>query len=329
MSMAAEGDLWAQPEAPDTVSSLPGIEIRTSVDRAEIYVGDLVTYSLSIVYDSSFDLVPPPLGANLGAFEVKDYQSDVITRLEDGRIRSDNTFIISTFTTGDYVIPALPVLFRMPDSSRKVLLSEPVPVKVRSLLREGKDSADIKPLKAPYEFPPDLKRYYVWGGVGLALIIALVVLAWWFRRRRRPKEEPGDLRPPWEIASARLALLKEKPLLAEGRFKEYYLELSEIAREYMGRVYELNVLDMTTGEFLTKFAAIEAPDGLQESMAEFLKHADLVKFAKYVPEHGRPQADFDVVYGMIDLVRLDYRERQATMAREAVTKESGGEEVAG
>ena len=53
------------------------IEIKTSVDLAEAYIGDLITYTMTITYDSTIELVPPPLGANLGAFDVKDYQADV------------------------------------------------------------------------------------------------------------------------------------------------------------------------------------------------------------------------------------------------------------
>ncbi|NOY89163.1 MAG: hypothetical protein GXO93_07220, partial [FCB group bacterium] len=37
----------------DTVSSLKGIEIKTSVDKAEIYIGDLINYKITITYDST------------------------------------------------------------------------------------------------------------------------------------------------------------------------------------------------------------------------------------------------------------------------------------
>ncbi|HWR81907.1 MAG TPA: hypothetical protein VN285_01245, partial [Candidatus Deferrimicrobium sp.] len=152
--------VFAQQEA-DTVASLAGIEIQTSVDRAEIYVGDLITYELTILHDPSIELVPPPLGANLGAFDVKDYESDVRSKAPDGRTMNVSKFILSTFTTGAYVIPPLPVLFVLPDSSRKVVLSEAVPITVKSLLAEGADSADVRPLKAPYEFKRDLTPYYL------------------------------------------------------------------------------------------------------------------------------------------------------------------------
>src|SRR3990170_2146812 len=117
-----------------------------------MYIGDLVNYTITVTYDSTIELLPPPLGANLGAFDVKDYQTDISTKLPDGRLKSESHFVLSTFTTGDYIIPPVPMAFELPDGSRKILLSESVPIKVNSLLLNADDSADIHPLKAPYEF---------------------------------------------------------------------------------------------------------------------------------------------------------------------------------
>ncbi|MGH8016577.1 MAG: hypothetical protein ACREBV_10320, partial [Candidatus Zixiibacteriota bacterium] len=95
----------------DTVKSITGIQIETSVDKAEVYIGDLVNYSITVTYDSTIELLPPPLGANLGAFDVKDYETDVTTKIPDGRLKSQSHFVLSTFTTGDYIIPPVPMAF--------------------------------------------------------------------------------------------------------------------------------------------------------------------------------------------------------------------------
>lgn len=293
----------------DTVLSLPGIEIKTSVDKAEIYIGDLINYTISITYDSTYELIPPPLGANLGAFDVKDYKSDVITHLKDGRLRSDNTFVLSTFTTGDYLIPPIPVIFKLPGGSRKALLSESVPIKVQSLLLNTDDSADIKPLKAQFEFKRNLTPYYIWGGS--ILFVLLIFGIWLYRRMTRKREtiEPIDLRPAWEIAFERLAFLNQKNLLAESQFKAFYFELTDILRFYHGKMYSFNAMDMTTEEFLLAFDQRELPEGLFERTSSLLKHADLVKFAKYVPDRQRAESDFEEVHRMVDEVRAEYERK--------------------
>ncbi len=298
----------------DTVKSLAGIEIQTSVDRAEIYIGDLITYQLTITHDSTIEPVPPPLGANLGAFDVKDYETDIRSKLPDGRLQSTNKFVLSTFTTGDYIIPPIPVMFTMPDSSKKIVLSESVPIKVKSLLAEGADTADIRPLKAQYEFKRDMTPYYIWGGVILLVLALAGTLIWLKVRRKKGLAMPVDLRPAWEIAFERLALLKQKNYLTDNEYKQYYFELTEIARGYLGRMYRINVLDMTTEEFLFHFKEQQLPNGLYENMGLFLQHADLVKFAKLIPERERAEADFDFVHKVIEQVRIDYVRRQAMMA---------------
>ena len=86
-------------------------------------------------------------------------------------------------------------------------------------------------------------------------------------------------------------MLKQQNLSRDGRHKEYYIKLTEIAREYLGRVYGINVLDMTTEEFLGRFYEETLPDGLFDDTGGFLNHADLVKFAKMMPESGRNETD--------------------------------------
>lgn len=299
---------------PDTVGSLPGIEINTSVDLAEVYIGDLITYTVTIEYDSTYQLIPPPLGANLGAFDVKDYEPDVETRLQGGRLQSRTTFVLSTFTTGDYTIPPLPVMFMLPDSSRQVLLAEAVPIKVLSLLENAGDSVDIKSLKAQYEFPRDYTPYYLWGGLGL-FVVALALAGWLWRRRRKQAAEQVDLRPPWEIAFERLAYLKENYLsddstVADQRLKEYYVELTEISRIYLGRMFEANVPEMTTEQFLEVFSEKELPEDLFDRLADFYRHADQVKFARYRPADGRPITDFSFAHDCVEILRAHFEERR-------------------
>ncbi|MBK7141675.1 MAG: hypothetical protein IPH75_06320 [bacterium] len=292
------------------MQSIPGIQITTSVDKAEVFIGDLITYEVTIEHDSAITLIPPPLGANLGAFDVKDYDPDKEKKLEGGRVQTTTTFVLSTFTTGDYVIPAIPILFELPDKTRKVMLAEPVPIKIKSMLENAGDSVDIRPVKDPYEFKRNWVPYYLLGG---SLMILLIAFALWWKLRKRP--EAGayvDLRPPWEIAYEKLALLQSSPTLADEKYKDYYVALTEIIRDFLGRVYRITVLDMTTEEFLVIFKGMDLPEGLYGQTSDLLQHADLVKFAKYVPERSRAEQDFEAAHTIVNLVRIEEERRQQT-----------------
>ena len=256
-----------------------------------------------------------PLGANLGAFDVKDYDPDQESKLDGGRIQSLTKFVLSTFTTGDYVIPPLPVMFQMPDSTYKIVLSESVPIRIQSLLGDQtEDSLDIKPLKSPYAFPRDYTMYYVYGGAGLVLLIALGFLWWWLRRRRHAVA-PEDLRDPWEIAFEKLAFLKTEYLDSDIETQERckdYTELTEIVRAYLGRMYKVDVLEMTTEEVMARFVEVELPDGQYDILRTFLSNADMVKFAKLLAARERLEEDFLTAHSLVEAVRAEFERRRMT-----------------
>ena len=290
----------------DTVASITGIEIVTSVDRAEMYIGDLINYTITVEHDSAIELLPPPLGANLGAFDVKDYETDITTRLKSGRIKSESRFVLSTFTTGNYLIPPVPMVFEFPDGTRKVILSESVLIKVLSLLLNTDDSLDIKPLKAQFEFERDYTRYFFWGALAF-LIFAIAGYLLWRKLRGKGEAEFVDLRSAWEIAFEKLAILEQKKLIDEEKFKEFYLELTDILRAYLGRMYARNIVDMTTAEFFSGYSGIGLPATTEKQLKELFEHADLVKFAKYIPRAERPETDFAYTHDFIELIRREFQ----------------------
>jgi hypothetical protein len=316
----------ADKPAVDTVKSAPGITIETAVDKSEINIGDLINYRLTIFHDSSIVLTPPPIGANLGAFDVKDYQTDVATKLEDGRIKTESRFLLTTFTTGNYIIPPIPIEFQLPDSTVKYLISEPTPIKVKSLLADSSDTADIRDIKGPIAFKSGgLWRYYLAAGV--IIISAIVAFIYWrIRKKRKGQGEPVDPRKPWEIAFEDLAMLKEKDYPTKGEFKQFYIELTEIIRDYMQRIYRMPVLDMTTEEFLGRIFEEDISDELYRRLKGFLYFADLVKFAKLVPEPERTGADFDEAVGIIEYIR-QMEMTKAAMPETAAAPETGGGNV--
>jgi hypothetical protein len=315
--------LGAETASPDTIKSAPGITVETSVDRSEIYIGDLINYRLTIIHDSNIVLTPPPIGANLGAFDVKDYQTDESTRLKDGRIKVESRFSLTTFTTGDYIIPPIPVEFMLPDSTVKYLISEPTPIKVKSLLAESSDTADIRDIKGPIEFKTSYALYYYFGGAFLILAAVAAYIFWRIRRKRMQQGEPVDLRKPWEIAFEELALLKEKNYPSDGQFKQFYVELTEIVRAYLGRIYTIPVLDMTTEEFLVVIMEEEIDEQLLSRLKSFLGFADLVKFAKLIPEMDKVIQDYDEAVNIVEYIRQVETSR-VSVAGEPIATTGGG-----
>jgi hypothetical protein len=281
------------------------IEITASVDKQTAYIGDIIDYAITITYDSTLRLTPPAVGANLGGFDVKDYDVGDEKILDDGRRQQVIRFNIRTFTTGEYVIPPLPIEYTFPDSTKKYITADPIKIEIKSLLGEGAaaDTLQLRPLKKQVSLAGDRTKLILSIVAAALVIIAVIVYVILRRRRTKPGEEYVDPRPAWEIAFADLAMLKERGLPAKGEIKLFYIELSDIFRRYLDRKFDFAAIDMTTEEINDTLTFLTMNDNIRNEVISFLEHADLVKFAKYIPPVERPGQDWETAYGLVEKTR--------------------------
>ena len=82
---------------------------------------------------------------------------------------------------------------------------------------------------------------------------------------------------PIERARAELGRLLDAKLPQQGRYKDFYVELTMVVRRYIQRKYGVKAPHLTTEEFLREAKDVCAKAG--EELKEFLESADMVKFA--------------------------------------------------
>lgn len=136
-------------------------------------------------------------------------------------------------------------------------------------------AADIRDIRGPKPVPTaGLWAWWVGGGAALAIAGYLV----WRRWSRRPSA--GLL--PYQLALARLEAARKWMQPEDAR--EFSFEVSEIVRTYIAARFEVRAAHRTTEEFLHDLLAM--PEALLGShralLAEFLRHCDLAKFARWV-----------------------------------------------
>lgn len=268
------------------------IRVNSSVDKSTITIGDRVLYTLEIIYDSSINLLPLNLGANLGAFEVKDYKTYPEKKNKQGQMVNKSEYVITTFTTGEYVIPPLEIGYLTADSVEHSIKSEPLAIMVESVIATAEDTTDIRGLKPQASVPANYLPYII--------IVAVLLLLgggiWYWRYRKlhpKPKEEEAEPPiPPWEEALSALSELESSDLLETARVKLYYLRLSEIVKRYLERRFRIAAVDMTTYEIKQNMRKARFDSWLYERSRDFLESADLVKFAKYIPSSEEIENDF-------------------------------------
>lgn len=283
-------------------SAEAAITVESKVDRATILIGDRIIYSVTVQRSADVVVEMPSLGANLGMFEIRDYE--VKEPVKKGNLITEQTqYVISTFETGDFEIPPLTIRYRTAaDTTKRELRTEPIKITVKSLNPD--QAGDIRDIKPPLEIPRDwgrVVRQVGWGLLGVLLIVGGILV--YLRYRKGKGLLPRREKPPrlaHEVALEQLDALVRSGLLESGKVKQFYSELSEIIRRYIEGRFFVAALEMTTRQLLEGLE--EAALGLQERelLKELLELSDLVKFAKYLPageEHERAvQGAYDFVH---------------------------------
>ncbi|MCA1810259.1 MAG: hypothetical protein LC725_12570, partial [Lentisphaerae bacterium] len=82
-----------------------------------------------------------------------------------------------------------------------------------------------------------------------------------------------------------LQRLMSAGLPGSGKVKDFFVELTMIVRRYIERAHAIRAPEQTTEEFLAGVAGdTRFREEVLEKLREFLKAADLVKFAAWHPE---------------------------------------------
>ena len=140
----------------------------------------------------------------------------------------------------------------------------------------------LREIKPPVEIPTG----WVWAlwAIGAAVLAVVVVLAWRYWRGRRAQEPVPPVIPAHVRAKQRL----QQALALLQQPREFCILVSDTIRWYLEERFQFRAPERTTEEFLYELQSTNllTPDQ-KESLGEFLKRCDLVKFAKYEP--GEPE----------------------------------------
>jgi hypothetical protein len=265
------------------------ISIQVSVDRDTITIGDVVTYDLTINHSQEVLLETPQLSSNLGPFEVRHGQVLPQRKLEDGRLESHFRYVISIFTTGQQVIPPVEISYIDLAGQSKIIPSREVAIAVESLNPD--EAGDIRDIKPPVSLPG------IWAGlywlVGSLILLAAGTILFLFLRKKRAQrsleaiEYRGPPRPAHEIAMEELNRIASLKLLQRGLIKQFYTEMTEVMKRYIGRRYRLHTMELTTAELLVAMKGASVPGEHIGLFEPFFQEGDLVKFAQHIPAGER------------------------------------------
>ena len=158
---------------------------------------------------------------------------------------------------------------------------------------EQGDIRDIKPPLAPPLWP-----FLLWGVV-LAAAAALIIRE--VRRRLKSAGAGGgtpeslDLRPPHVRALEALERLGAEDIPP----KEFYIRLSDILRIYLEGRFGIPAMFLTTQDLNRRMREAEMDRAVVSPVKDLFERADLVKFAKFMPEKRERDGDLGIARDII------------------------------
>ncbi len=255
--------------------------VTTSVDSTKVKIGAQINLTFKTTVDT-LSKVAFPEGKLFGSLEVlESYPTDTIK--ENEKYQLIKKYGLTQFDSGKYTIPSLKVIINSKPFATDSVLVEILPVVVDTLKQHMYDIKDISTV------PNDYSNWWIYlliliGIAGIGYLIYYLI-----KKNRKPLEEEIVYASPIEKATAHLKSLEKKSLVERGEVKEYYSELTDIARTYIEEAIEIPAMESTTDELISAFkiAIVKKKLSLTEetikNLEKVLKQADLVKFAKSKP----------------------------------------------
>ena len=270
-------------------------KITTSIDSSQIKIGSQFKLTIKASVNAK-DKVVFPEGKFFGALEIlESYPVDTIKN--NSQYELIKKYGLTQFDSGRYTLPNLLVKINQTafrTDSLSILVNN---VKVDTTKQQ---MYDIKNIIATEEAPSS--EWWKWLLL-LALIVASGFASYFIIKKIQKREETAEefFASPIEKAIAYLQNLDKKQLIQKGEVKEYYSEMTDIARTYIEESVNVPAMESTSSELIAALKKAISEKKMfinREELNQFkvvLENADLVKFAKSKPMQFEIEKDKGII----------------------------------
>ena len=263
-------------------TSLFAQKVTTSVDTTKNKIGAEFKLTIKTDVDTS-SKVKFPEAKNFGALEViHSYKIDTVRN--GAHYELIKKYGLTQFDSGKYTIQRIPVLINGKPFFSDSIKVEVNDIQVDTLKQKMYDIKDIAEVESP------IGTWWIYILIFFAIGIAGYFIYQYIKKRQnQPKAEVIVFKSPIEKATTLLQQLEIKELWQKGEIKDYYSELTDIARNYIEEEINIPAMESTTSELIdglrkaAKQKKLKLSNETVENLEKVLKQADLVKFAKVKP----------------------------------------------
>lgn len=274
------------------------VRVRAELDTSKALIGDQLHLRLTLEKPPALQVNFPALSDKLSDHvEIINVQAIDTAAFSANSITLSQELLITVFDTGFFEIPSLPFVI-MNQGSPDTMNTLPLYFQVFSV----KADSTIRDIKAVYKVPLGFRDFLPY----LLLLTGIGLIAWLLYLYYTNRKSIGKLlttrntyESPDVLALKELEQLRADKPWMQNRVKHFYIRISEVLRVYIEQRFNVPALERTTDEILESLQDTPCKASEINRLASVLKLADLVKFAKALPEPNESALQIDTAVGFV------------------------------
>ena len=274
--------------------------VTATVESDSILIGKELNYTIDVNAEKAENIIFPDSTSFVPFELISESQIDTIN-VEEGFLFSKK-YGITSFDEGDFIIPKIKIQIGDKLFSTD---SKKITVNLVEVDTTKQGLYDIKPAFDKFSFIEILKLSLKNNYPVILFMIFLVLTLFYFRSKIIEFFNPLlNIKPtlrPIELIKKRLSDLEKIKIDSSAEIKFFYSELTFALRSFFEKEVYDKALESTTIELILKLNNLSeiksfaiTKDSLNK-IEDIFKRADLVKFAKYLPEKSVIKNDLKTI----------------------------------
>ena len=282
-------------------------KLNATIESDSILIGKELFYKIDVNLEKKQAIIFPD-SASFVPFEL-------LSETKVDTIQSNNGFIfsksyaITSFDEGEYIIPKIKVKI-----GDKLFSTDSKKIKVNMVEVDTTKQGlyEIKPPFDDFSTLEIIKLGLVNNYLKLLSIILLILVIILFRKKMVKFFNPIlNIKPtlsPLELADKRIIKLEKFETKSDSDIKHFYSELIFLLRCFLDKEIYSRALESTTNELISglnnlrELKLFAIPKKSINRIQEILNRADLVKFAKFLPQRHISQNDLKAIKEEISIL---------------------------